>query len=193
MAQSQALRRYAPYIWIVAALVATAAAFSLAGVVHDMSLLPGLSTFDHGRCDALLQHRKIEITSNVYQPSRGPGHRNRAYETLYIITAWLSGVIVFLFGSWGLSRRWGETQTALFFFFIFGCGMLLSHLEAMADYVSICEQLLRNSAASVPNTASQLPSPLSLLLGFGGFFGAFITILRARLKGRTALWPSNKN
>lgn len=139
------------------------------GFHHLVTSLSQLSSFDHSRCDAILQARQIEVI-NAYNPGKSGFERDSVYFGFYWAVGWLALVSASIIASW---RRSDKNSKSLRFilpaFFLFGLGMLYVQLQAMAEYADTCKRLLR--APSSTPAASELVHPIIaslIVLAFGG-------------------------
>jgi hypothetical protein len=113
------------------------------------SSLANLSSFSHGRCDALLQQRDIFIP-NAYNPGKFP--YDFVYIGLWIALAWEAAIVTITIIAWRrtqASEKWiWSKRTWLVWrytgpiFFLFGLVTLYAQLLGMAQYSDTCRRLL---------------------------------------------------
>ena len=109
---------------------------------HVLSSLVQLFSFDHSKCDAILQMHNIEVV-NAYLPAKAPGFRNTVYMGLYVGIGWTLVVAASAIWLWRDPRYRSDTRRYLSVAFaVIGFLFIGIQLKAMADYVNVCRSLL---------------------------------------------------
>lgn len=109
---------------------------------HLVVSLTELNSFSHARCDAILQHRQINIV-NAYNPSKPGWARDTVYFGFLWISGWLLLVLTGLVGAWrSKDAKFTTGRWILPFFLLFGIGLFYVQLEAMAQYADTCRRVL---------------------------------------------------
>ncbi len=122
-------------------------AFDLTALGHTVTSLGRLTSFDHARCDAILQQRYITVVG-VYAPGKPPLERDTVYSAFAYLGFWLAVAAVILRESYLPQNRdscVGQSRylTPLVIFGTLLC--LVSQLHAMADYVDTCTRILKST------------------------------------------------
>jgi hypothetical protein len=148
-------------------------------VTHFITSLLHLWSFNHDQCNAILQRRGIEVT-NAYDPDKTGVGRDSVYFGFFWIVGWLALVGGMLFLAWRREDKRARTgRIVLPFFLVFGLLILYLHLQAMAQYVDKCRQLLGlDSLGAVPQDGS----PWIGVLIITSFAGAWFTGLTMMFK-----------
>lgn len=109
---------------------------------HLFTSLTHLHSFNHARCDAVLQSRQIEIV-NAYNPRKPGWARDAVYFGFFWASGWLLFVLAGLVGAWrSKDSKAKVARLMLPIFLLFGFGLLYLQLQAMAQYVDACQHLL---------------------------------------------------
>jgi hypothetical protein len=100
-----------------------------------------LVSFDHAKCDAILQLRHIDLGA-AYNPDKAQGWRDPVYFGFWWVSIWETCVIFSWVRVWRKSypSHQGIIQRfALPSFAIFGLVCLCIQLTAMVDYADTCK------------------------------------------------------
>ena len=103
-----------------------------------------LFSFDHAKCDAILQARNIEVV-NAYEPGKAPGWRDYVYFGFWWVLVWETLVVAAAIWEWKHPRstpRSGWNRIALTAFSVFGLFFMYLQLSAMVKYVDTCTSLM---------------------------------------------------
>jgi hypothetical protein len=124
-------------------------------VIHFITSLLHLWSFNHAQCDAILQRRGIEVM-NAYNPDKSGVGRDAVYFGFFWIFGWLVLVGGMLFLAWRREDKRARTgRIVLPLFLVLGLFMLYVQLRAMVQYVDTCRQLLGlDSLGAVPQDGS---------------------------------------
>ena len=150
------------------------------GLEHLIVSLSHLASFDHSRCDAILQARGIEVI-NAYNPRKSGFERDSVYFGLFWGIGWLLLVLASLVVSWRRKDKNSKiSRQVLPFFLLFGLGLLYVHLQAMAEYVDTCERLLLAPLSFPP--VSQLVHPIVAALIIVAFAAVWYSVLHTKYR-----------
>jgi len=111
---------------------------------HFISSLLLLFSFDHAKCDAILQARNISV-ANAYDPAK-TNMRDSVYFGFWFVLCWETLVVASAIWAW---RRANESRPnigvqrfGLPIFGLFGVFFLYLQLSAMVKYVETCTSLM---------------------------------------------------
>jgi apolipoprotein N-acyltransferase len=111
---------------------------------HFISSLFSIFSFDHSKCDAILQLRHIDILA--YSPDKIEGWRDSVYVGFWWIAIWEALVVSWCIINWKRPDPLSQDFIARYvplLFALFGLFGLFFQLEGMAEYVDTCKAVLR--------------------------------------------------